>query len=327
MLCSRVLYRYAVRPVRSAIVPTEHFTDDEVARLLGRVSQELTHPHAYDSQRVVSDFTALWHSLQEGGHQFGHLSFTAAISFFARARRYREAVQYFKRMIAEGHLPDTATFNALLTMAMNSSQPRWGVVARCLRWMETAGQSPDNVTLLVLARCCSRWGRSDGAVAVVAYAQEAGVDVTPSLLSAVIVGVDSVAAALVLASSYQKEVNTVVWNSVLSVCVRLGDAQAAFRTFRTMTAAGWKPSTRTFNLLLPLFRGAGDLLNTLKLVRVMEVNGVPPSVVTYILVIEVCLSALRLNTVHKEHCVAAADAMWEGAGGAVTSDLAAVYLE
>ncbi|KAI5007672.1 hypothetical protein ZWY2020_008720 [Hordeum vulgare] len=178
-------------------------------------------------------------------------AYTALVSAFSRASRFRDAVAVFRRMVANGIQPAIVTYNVVLHVYSKIAVP-WKDVVALVDSMKNDGIPLDRYTYNTLISCCRRGALYKEAAKVFDEMRAAGF-----------------------------EPDKVTFNSLLDVYGKARMHDEAIGVLKEMELGGCPPSVVTYNSLISSYVKDGLLKEAAELKEEMEVKGIQPDVITY----------------------------------------------
>jgi pentatricopeptide repeat domain-containing protein 1 len=173
-------------------------------------------------------------------------------------------VRVFKDMRAAGVLPNTVTYNTLITACANGRQ--WQEALRVFKDMRAAGVLPNTITYNTLITACANGGQWREAVRVFKDMRAAGV--LP---------------------------NTITYSTLITACANGGQWQEAVRVFEDMRAAGVLPDTTTYSTLITACANGGQWREAVRVFKDMRAAGVLPDTTTFSTLIEATANSGKMD--------------------------------
>ncbi|XP_042507130.1 pentatricopeptide repeat-containing protein At1g19720 [Macadamia integrifolia] len=202
---------------------------------------------------------------------------TKLVGMYAKCGSLEDARQVFDQMLERN------LFTWSTMIGAYARERRWREIIDLFFWMIADGIFPDEFLLPKILQACANSGDAESGELIHSFVIRGGMDSCVHVNNALL-SMYAKCGRLISARSFFEKMDKkdrVSWNSIISGYCQSGQNEKALQLFEKMQVEGVEPGLVTWNILIASYNQSGDSDLAMELMRKMEILGITPDVFTW----------------------------------------------
>ncbi|OVA12356.1 Pentatricopeptide repeat [Macleaya cordata] len=202
---------------------------------------------------------------------------TKLVSMYAKCGSLEDARRVFDQM----HERNLFAWSAMI--GGYTREQRWKEILELFFWMMAEGINPDEFLLPKILQACANLGDFETGKLIHSFVVRSGMDLCVHVNNSILTMYSKCGKVISARSLLEKmdSKDLITWNSIISGYCQNGKNEEALALFDRMRAEGVEPGLVTWNILISSYNQSGNCDQAMELMEKMDDNGISPDVFTW----------------------------------------------